>query len=80
MVGEACLRYQAGTKLEDRAWELSLLFGKSITPKTLRALYEGRDVNLRVPRKRLGGPTPAPAEEQKADIEHVKHKVATCIS
>ena len=48
--------------------------------KTLRALYEGKGINQRILKKRLGGPNAGSYEEQEQDIAHVAEKVGKVIS
>ena len=77
---EACLRYQGGATLPERAAEISCLYGKEMNAKTLRQLYKGQNINERIVRKRLGGPNLGSIEEQQEDIEHIAEKVGKVLS
>ena len=50
-------------KLEVRAAELSVLFGKELDAKALGMLYCSKEINLKEDRKRRGGSKAGPAEE-----------------
>ena len=59
----AMLRYMGASKMQERAENISLQYGKEMSTKSLTALYKARSINYAVVRKRLGGANPAPAEQ-----------------
>ena len=66
--------------MPQRAAQISVLFNKHISSKSLSELYKSKGITKQMVRKRIGGKNLPPVEVQIEQIAHLKEKMGIVLS